>query len=100
MNQMQEKHLEQKNMEQGNTYANVVKKSLQPQVQQNGPFLGISQPPNQNFIGQAHQFPQPFLGQVSQSPQVFLEIQKNQKQMMELFMNLSQKVNSMYSMQM
>ena len=97
---IQEEHLDQKNIEEKNTYTNVVEKSFQPQTKQNDPFLGITQPPNQNLIGQAHQFQQPFLGQTNQTPQAFLDIQKNQKQMMELFMNLSQKVNSMCNMQM
>ena len=72
---MQEEHLGQKNLEEGSTYANMVEKSLQPQIQQNDPFLGMSQPPNQVFIGQAHQFQQPNLGQTSQTPQAFLDIQ-------------------------
>ena len=90
-----EKHSDQKIVEERNTYANVAKKSLQPQIKPNDPFLGISQPVHQNFIGQAHQVQQPFLG-----PQAFLEIQKNQKQMMDLFMNLNRKVNNMFNMQM
>ena len=97
---MQEKHFEQRNMEEKSTYANVVKKSLQPPIQENVPFLGISQPPNQYFIGQAHQVQQPFLGQVNGTSQALLDIQESQKKMLELFMKLNQKANSMCNVQM
>ena len=43
---------------------------------------------------------QPYLGQANHSTQDLLEIQKNQKKMLKLFMNLNQKVINMYSLQM
>ena len=82
------------------TYANIVRKSLEPQPQLNGHFLGITQPVHQGFSGQVNQLQQPYLGQANHSTQDLLEIQKNQKKMLELFMNLNQKVNNMYSLQM
>ena len=98
---IKDKHLEQKVLEKRDTedtYANIVKKSVQQQVQSNGAFLGLPQPVH--HIGQAHQVQQPFIvGQTNHTQQAFLEIQKSQKQMMDLFMNLNQKVMNMYNSQ-
>ena len=66
------------------SYAQVVRKPFSQQVQSNqqGPFLG------QHFVEQ------PFLGQRIQTQQAFLDLQNGQKQMMELFMNMNQKMMS------
>ena len=87
--------------EERSTYANVVKKSLQPQISQsNGNFLGVSQPVHQNFAGQGYHIQQPFLGQANHTSQALIEMQKQQKLMLDLFMNLNQKMTSMYNPQM
>ena len=65
------------------TYANIVRKSLEPQSQSNGHFLEITQPVHQGFYEQVNQPQQPNLGQVNHSTQDFSEIQKNQKEMLE-----------------
>ena len=81
------------------TYANIVKKTLQPQFQSNVPFLGIT-PVHQDSTGQVHQVQQPIIGQTNHVQRNFLDIQNKQKQIMELFINLNQKMNNMYSMEM
>ena len=69
------------------TYSHIVRNSLQS----NGPFLGQAQNPQQPVTKQENQFQQPFLGQRNQT-QVFLDLQNGQKQLMDLFMSLNQKL--------
>ena len=87
-------------IEESPSYANVVRKSLQPQLNPNVPFLGVNPPVYQNVTGQVHQSQQPFVGQTNHTHHSFLDIQSKQKQLMELCMTLSQKVKNMYNMQM
>ena len=75
-----------------------MRKNLESQLQPKSHFLGF-QPVQQSVPGQlqqVQQVQQPCLGQLNQNPQALLEIQKSQKQMMDLFLNLSQKVNSKF----
>ena len=82
------------------TYASVVRKPVQSQIQPNDHFLGLTQPVHQNFNGQVQQAQPPFVGQASHSQQTFLEIQQKQKEMMEMFWNLNQKVTNMFNLKM
>lgn len=83
------------------SYANVVRKSLQPQIQPqiqpNSPFLGLTSPVRQELSGQVHQVQQPSQGQVNHTQQTFLDMQNKQKQMMELFISLNQQMNTLKS---
>ena len=97
--QNKKNHIE-KEHEVKNTYADVVKKSVQQQLQSSGPFLGQSQPVHQSTLGQVHHVQQPIIGQPNHTHQVFLEMQRYQKQMMDMVMNLNQKVNNMSNLQM
>ena len=69
------------------SYAQIVKKPLLQSLHSNdpGPFLGQ---PQQQFVEQ------PFLGQRNQNQQAFLDLQNGQRQMLELFMNMNQKMMS------
>ena len=69
------------------SYAQIVQKPFLQQSHSNdqGPFLGQ---PQQQFVEQ------PFLGQKNQNQQAFLDLQNGQRQMMELFMNMNQKMMS------
>ena len=82
------------------TYANVVRKSMQPQIQSNVPFLGLTTPVHQDFNRQVHHIPQPSHGQPNLSQETFLDIQNKQRQMMELFLSLNQKMANICNMQM
>ena len=94
-----EKNANLKVHEGNETYANIVKKSLQQQqVHSNGPFLGLTQPVYQTEQVHLVQH-QPCLGQPNHTQQALLEIQRSQKQMMDLFLNLNQIVMNMFSPQ-
>ena len=72
----------------------MVIKDLPQQVHsiEQSPFLGQSHQTQPQIIGQASQ--QPFLGQSQQNQQVFLDLQNGQKQMIDLFMSMNQKLLS------
>ena len=76
------------------SYAQMVSKALPQQVHsiEQSPFLGQSHQTQPQIIGQASQ--QPFLGQSHQNQQVFLDLQNGQKQMIDLFMSMNQKLLS------
>ena len=86
----------QTNQNENIIYAQIVKTplqhqfqpQLQPQFQANeqSPFLGLPQYKQQPLIGQENQFQQ------KSNTQVFLDLQSGQKQMMQMFMNLNQKL--------
>ena len=67
------------------SYVDVVKKSLQPQLQVQSPFLGQAPQIKQPVI-------EPPLEKRNIAQQTYLEIQQGQKQILELVMNLNQKV--------
>ena len=75
------------------TYAQILKSNNQPQIQTNEqrPFLGQPQYVQQPVIFQENQF-QPTVGQRNNIHQVFLDLQSGQKNMMQMFMNLNQKI--------
>ena len=96
-NQMKpENQSSQKHNEEQPSYANIVRKNLEPLMQADGHFLGL-QPVHQKYSGQVQQVQQPCPGQINPNPQAFLEMQKSQKQMMDLFIGLNQKLNNIYS---
>ena len=76
------------------TYAQVLKSNNQPQIQKNeqSPFLGHPQYAQQPVIFQENQFQQPTVGQRNNMHQVFLDLQSGQKHMIQMFMQLNQKV--------
>ena len=93
------------------SYANTFSKNLHPSTEgkesgvliapsTNQDYLGQSNQVHQPFLGQTYNVKQPFLGQTNHTPQAFLDIQKNQKQMMDLFLSINQKVNNMFNMNM
>ena len=75
------------------TYAQIAKNTYQTQVQpsESGAFLGQTQNFQQPVMDQGSQFQQPVLSQRSNT-QAFLELQDGQRQMMQLFMNMNQKL--------
>ena len=74
------------------TYVQIVTEALPQQLHLNekSPFLGQTQLAQPQFRGQSNQ--QPFLGQKHQNHQAFLDLQNGQKQMMDLFMSMNQKM--------
>ena len=79
--------------EENPTYAQIAKNTYQTQVQpsESGAFLGQTQNFQQPVMDQGSQFQQPVLSQRSNT-QAFLELQDGQRQMMQLFMNMNQKL--------
>ena len=73
------------------SYANIARKSLQPQMQ----YLQPQMQSNAHFLGLT-----PPVHQASLTHQTFLDIPNKQKEMMELFMSLNQKVTNMVNMKM
>ena len=86
----------QPNQKENLTYAQIVKTAFRPEIQTNekNSFLGQSQCLQQPVIGLRNQCQQPFTGQDTNT-QVFLDLQNGQKQMMQMFMNLNQKLMNM-----
>ena len=84
----------QPNQKENLTYAQIVKTPFQPEIQTNekNSFLGQSQCLQQAVISLRNQCQQLFTGQGTNTQQVFLDLQNDQKHMMQMFKNLNQKL--------
>ena len=76
------------------TYAQAAKSTFQPKSQssEQSPFLGQNQIIQQPIIGLTNQFQQPIKEQGNHTQKIFLELQNGQKHMLQLFMDLNQKI--------
>ena len=79
------------------SYAQIVKNPYKPQSQQieHSPFLGQTQQFQLPVINQENQFNHPMLPQRAPTQQDFLELQTGQKQMMNIFLSMNQKLKNL-----